>query len=164
MRRSSIVLVCLVFGGASAAVAQGLERIEIKLAGLPAAVKAGSKFNARLIAKIDDGWHVYGLTKITGGPIPTRITVAEKTPFTLAGEIAGPVPIIDRDSVFGMDVEYYEGEAEFTLPLKVLSKAKLGKFPLSVSLRFQACNREMCLPPKVLEVTAPLAIAKASRK
>src|SRR5712691_9119155 len=39
------------------------------------AVKAGDKFNAQVIATIDEGWHLYSLEQPAGGPITTHISV-----------------------------------------------------------------------------------------
>jgi hypothetical protein len=139
---------------------QGLNRVEFALRDVPASVNAGKKFNARLVAKAEEGWHFYSLTRISGGPIATRIEVPVGQPFSLAGDVEAPAPIVDRDTAFGMDVEFYEGEASFSLPLQTRARTATGKRGLRVNIRFQACNREMCLPPRVLTVTAPIAIAR----
>src|SRR5687767_6700328 len=62
------------------------------------AVKAGDKFNAQVIARIDEGWHLYSLDQAPGGPIPTRISVPEDQRFKLAGDIDSPLPKVLFDS------------------------------------------------------------------
>ena len=151
----SFALVIIAAGDVSG---QRPDRVVFSLSGLPKTISAGTDFDVKLVAKIEDGWHVYGLTKIAGGPIPTRITLAEKQPFTLSGEIGTPEPIVDRDSAFGVDLEYYEGDAEFILPIEARPGTPVGNHLLTVSVRFQVCSQEMCLPPKVKDVSAPIRI------
>lgn len=140
--------------------AQTASRVELKLDGPAQSVKPGKKFDARLVAKIEDGWHVYGLTKIPSGPIPTQITLEKGQPFTLAGEIGTPVPTIDRDSAFGVDVEFYTGDAEFTLPIKVDPKARPGTRQLAVNVRFQVCSGSICLRPQTVKLTVSVKVGE----
>jgi len=79
--------------------------------------------------------------------------------FKVAGKIGTPVPKIDRDSVFGVDIETFEGEAEFRLPVKVDAKARPGKQNLSITFRYQVCSGTTCLPPRNTIVTGPVTIA-----
>ena len=91
-----------------------------KLQNPPAApVKAGARFNVKLLAAVQDGWHLYSLKPMAEGPIPTRIWIAEGQPFSLAGAVQSPDPQVMQDASFGMEVELYEGEAVFTLPVRV---------------------------------------------
>src|ERR1017187_3308684 len=89
-----------------------------KLLNAPAApVKAGARFNVKLLAEVQDGWHFYSLKPLAEGPIPTRIWIDEGQPFSLAGAVQSPDPQVMQDPSFGMEVELYEGEAVFTLPV-----------------------------------------------
>jgi hypothetical protein len=36
-------------------------------------VKPGGRFNVKLVATIQAGWHLYSLKPIADGPIPTRV-------------------------------------------------------------------------------------------
>jgi hypothetical protein len=64
-----------------------------------------------------------------------------------------------QDPSFGMEVELYEGETVFTLPVKVAAGAMPGQQKLVVSTSYQSCNAKLCLPPKSLKVEAPVTIA-----
>ena len=127
----------------------------------PAApVKPGTRFTVKLLAEVQDGWHLYSLKPMAEGPIPTRIWVAEGQPFALAGAIQAPDPQVMQDSSFGMEVELYEGEAVFTLPVRVATGASLGAQMLVVSASYQSCNNKLCLPPKTVKVEVPVTIGK----
>src|SRR5215510_2270228 len=62
-------------------------------------VKAGGKFNAQLLATIDEGWRLYSPEQPPGGPLPTRIKTPESPPFELAGEMELPPPRVKFDPV-----------------------------------------------------------------
>ena len=125
-----------------------------------AAVKAGARFSVKLLAEVQEGWHLYSLKPMAEGPIPTRIWIAEGQPFSLAGAIQAPDPQVMQDPSFGMEVELYEGEAVFTLPVRVASGTPPGAQKLVVSASYQSCNNKLCLPPKTVKVELPLTIAK----
>jgi hypothetical protein len=132
-----------------------------KLAAPPAApLKAGARFTLKLTADVQEGWHLYSLKPMAEGPIPTRIWLAEGQPFALAGAIAAPAPQVQQDPGFGMEVELYEGEAVFSLPVRVAAAAAPGAQKLVVSASYQSCNNKLCLPPKTVKVEIPVTIAK----
>ncbi len=120
--------------------------------------KVGDKFTIQLTAQIDEGWHLYSLEEVPNGPRPTRITLTAEQPFELSGEIEQPVPIIKYDENFGVETQYYEESATFSLPLKITSTAKPGQTNLTVQTRYQVCNERMCLPPKTVKVEAVIEI------
>src|SRR5580700_319862 len=90
---------------------------------------------ARITAKIDDGWHLYSISQPPGGPIATRIWIPEDQPFKQSGNLRGPKPDKIFDAAFNMDVEFYEGSAEFQLPVK---PAADGKQTLHVKASYQS--------------------------
>ena len=113
----------------------------------------GENFTAVLSAEIERGWHLYALEKIDGGPIPTRIALAENQPFEL-GKIDAPKPLETDDAVFGVVTKFYENSVKFTLPLQVLQNPEKSK--LQIKVRYQICSDEMCLPPQSLLIEADL--------
>ena len=125
-----------------------------------APVKAGATFRLKLAAAAQDGWHFYSLKPMAEGPIPTRIWIAEGQPFSLAGGVQATEPQVMQDASFGMEVELYEGEAVFTLPVRVAAGAMPGAQKLVVSASYQSCNNRVCLPPKTIKVEVPVTIAK----
>ncbi len=124
----------------------------------PATAKLGAKVKATLTATVSEGWHLYSMKQLEGGPKPTRIEVPEGRPFRLVGEVDAPGPVIFHDPNFDLDVELYEESANFVLPLFVARDAKPGKQKLVVSARFQACNDKLCLPPKTAMAEAVVDI------
>jgi hypothetical protein len=122
-------------------------------------VKAGAPFAVKLVAVIEPGWHLYSLKPVAEGPIPTRIWIGEGQPFQLAGAIGATEPVTANDPALNMEVETYEGEAVFTLPVHAASGAA-GPQKLVVSASYQSCNNKLCLPPKTVRVELPVTVTK----
>jgi hypothetical protein len=123
-------------------------------------VKAGTRFNLKLLAAVQRGWHLYSLKPIAEGPIPTRIWIAEGQPFSLAGAVQSPEPQVVQDPTFGMEVELFESDTMFTLPVRVAPGAPLGAQKLIVSASYQSCNSQICLTPKTVQVELPITVGK----
>jgi DsbC/DsbD-like thiol-disulfide interchange protein len=123
-------------------------------------VKAGARFSVKLSAEIQKGWHIYGLKPVADGPIPTRIWVAEGQPAQLAGAVQGDEPETMQDASFNMEVQLYEGEAVFTLPMRLAASAAPGAQKIVVNASYQSCDNKICLPPKTVKVEAPVTVAK----
>ena len=127
-------------------------------------LKPGATFEARLLAKIEPGWHLYSTSQPPGGPIPTRIWLPAGQPFALGGATGAPRPKVAFDQNFEMDVESYNDTAAFTLPVKVSAGAAAGAQKLAVQASFQACNDRMCLPPRTVKLEMPVEIAAGAGK
>ena len=121
-------------------------------------LKPGARFSVRLVGQIQEGWHMYSMRAVAEGPIPTRVWVAEGQPVLLAGTIKASTPQSVQDSSFNMEVEQYEGQAEFTLPLRVSSAANNQSLTLVLHASYQVCNNKICLPPKTVKVEVPVTI------
>jgi len=128
--------------------------------GPTAPVKAGAQFSVKLLAKVQEGWHLYSLKPMAEGPIATRIWIAAGQPFSLAGGIHAPEPQVMQDPTLGMEVELYEGEALFTVPVKLAAGTAPGPQTLVVSAAYQSCNDKLCLPPKTVKVELPVVVAR----
>ena len=124
-----------------------------KIEGAPAkAAKAGDRFTVKLVAQIQEGWHLYSMKEVADGPVATRIWLPDGQPVQLAGAIRSAPPEVVEDASFNMEVEQYQGQAEFTLPLRATAAAQ----KLAVNVSYQSCNNRLCLPPKTVKVEAGL--------
>ncbi len=114
-------------------------------------LKKDETFKVKLKAEIEEGWHLYAVEQPTGGPFPTKITLAENTPFAIEGKIESPTPITKFDPNFQIETKFFDRQAEFNLPLKTSSETNTDA--LAVNVRFQICNDTLCLPPKTVKVS-----------
>ena len=124
-------------------------------------VKPGAQFEVELTAAIQDGWHLYSTTQATGGPIPTRITVPPGQ-FSLAAPPAGPEPKREHDPNFGMETEFYDSSATFTLPIQAAADTPGGRQRVEVHVRFQTCNDRLCLPPRIDKLAVDVMVVGAT--
>jgi DsbC/DsbD-like thiol-disulfide interchange protein len=146
---------------AFASLAAAADPVEWKLADGPArTVKPGGHFTVALNARIQPGWHMYSLKPVPNGPIPTRIWIGEGQPFALAGAVRAPAATEVQDPSFNMEVETYESDVSFTLPVRVPQTTTPGTQVLLVNVSYQSCDSRVCLPPKTVKVSLPLEIAR----
>ena len=124
-------------------------------------VARGTVMVVHLTARIDGGWHVYSLTQPPGGPVPARISVAPDQPFTLAQPIVGPTVDKRFDPNFGINVETYDAQATFAVPIRIAPSAPRGHTSVALTARFQTCNATLCLPPRTERLTVPITMAAA---
>lgn len=124
-----------------------------------AAVKAGSIISLRVRAKIDRGWYVYSITQPPGGPVGAALWLPEGQSFSLGGLVSGTAPEVGFDRVFGITVEKYRGTAEFIVPVQVSPGAVRGRQAIQLHVRYQACNDEICLPPRIVKLSPSVSVS-----
>lgn len=118
-------------------------------------IKAADHIEARLTARIDNGWHLYSLTQGPGGPVPTRISVPDGAAFQLAGQPEGTTPHVAMDPSFGINTETYDSSVVFRVPL-LAGTGVSSASPVAVNVRYQTCNSTMCLPPRTARLSTAL--------
>ncbi len=93
-------------------------------------------------AKIDAGWHLYGLNIGEGGPTPTAFEFTAKG-AKLDGKVTSSSKLISHyDNMFEMELSWYENSAVFK------QKITTGSEPWKVEgkVTYMACNDESCMP------------------
>ncbi|MDT8324726.1 MAG: cytochrome c biogenesis protein CcdA [Bacteroidota bacterium] len=121
-------------------------------------VKAGGTVEIRVTAKLNDNWHVYSVTPMEEGPVPTEIDFAADAPLARTGKVRQPKPVVKYDEAFGVDTEYFDEDVTFTLTGKVKASAKSGRQKVVVEVTFMACNDRLCLPPNTVELPFEITI------
>ena len=163
-----LAAVLLVAAGAAFAPAgvlaqQGpLQPIKWSLAVEPASglAAAGGTLTAVVSAKIDEGWHVYAPDEANVGPRPVEITIVKNPVFAAAGSFVAPEPEREMDQAFGQITASYAESATFRLPVAVAADAAAGPQVLEIDVSFQACDGNICLPPKAARVKATITVTK----
>jgi thiol:disulfide interchange protein DsbD len=110
-----------------------------------ASVAPGGKILFHLTATIDSGWHLYSPTTPPGGPIITKITLADSPVFN-NWALYRPTPVRELDPNFQIDTETYTGSVDFLIEAVAASNAA-GPVTASVNVRYQACSDNKCLNP-----------------
>lgn len=131
----------------------------------PAQAAPGQRVELVLHADVPAPWHLYSLTPIEEGPFPTKIAVKPGGAVAEAGKPVQSAPKKKLDPNFGKEVEYYEGSAEFRVPVR-LSKTAAGETKITAGVRFQLCDEGTCLPPtsedNPVKVTGTVSVSGAA--
>ncbi len=136
----------------------GDETVEVEINAVIEPGENGQPDVVAVTATLGDGWHLYSITQKPGGPIATRIVVADDSPRTATGPfVADPQPHVrqvdDIPAWKGLDIEEHSGTVAWRAPLAA------GDGNVKGSIRFQLCQDTSCLPPRTVNF---LAVGKKS--
>jgi Disulphide bond corrector protein DsbC len=99
-------------------------------------------------------WHTYSQFTPSGGPVPTRFTFAKNPLCTTDGPVKEIGEMhVRHEAVFGVDVKYFDGQADFVQRIKVKGTAKTN---FTGTVQFMVCNDQQCLPPTTQKFTVAL--------
>ena len=97
---------------------------------------------------IDAGWHVYGTDFADGGPTRAELTLETQKGVEPDGKLRAAGNVQRKmDEMFGMEVSYMEGTAEFVQRFVITEP----EYEISGYLTYGACNDENCMPPTNVE-------------
>ena len=108
-------------------------------------------------ARIAEPWHMYDMGPYDGGPNATAFTFEPNADVTLLGgieQLSKPVRVYD--SLFAMEIGYFEKSAEFVQKVRV---APGRETTLKAVVEWMACDDESCLPPADRTFSIPLKAA-----
>jgi DsbC/DsbD-like thiol-disulfide interchange protein len=125
-------------------------------------IRQGSKVGVDLAATLEDGWHVYGFEEAAGGPTALHVALEENEVLQSVGPASGSPPVKKHDASFDLETEFYAKSFTVRLPVQVKQHSSIGKQVISVSVRFQACNDRICLPPRTIHVSVPFEVVPTS--
>jgi thiol:disulfide interchange protein DsbD len=123
-----------------------------------AGIAAGAKFDVRVDATIEDGWHVYATTQTSGGPVPLNFDIPRSGPFSFGGPIDEPLPQREFDRNFEIETLFHKERASFGIPVKVATGTTSNAHRLLVVVTYQTCNDTLCLPPKDVELSLDIPV------
>ena len=130
----------------------------IKVTPLGASLAKGESGEAIVRLKIDDGYHVNANPPTLPYLIPTQL---ELTPLTgIAVDSINYPNAVTKKFSFSPDqaLSVYEGQTDLKLRLTAAKTAPPGEHNLSVKLRVQACDDQVCYAPGTLDFTLPVTI------
>ena len=121
-------------------------------------VPTGRSFEIAVVAKISPGFHINAHVPSEDYLIPTKIT-ADLPPGVLLVEATYPRGVMRAFRFSKTPLRVYEGSFTVRMKLRVNSSAPLGPQKIGLTVGYQACNQDACLPPTKIPVTADLEIA-----
>ena len=97
-------------------------------------------------ATIDEGWHLYDMNLLEGGPVSTSFAFETIQGAELVGKpTATTKPTTFFDELFDMEVRWFSNKVTFTQAIKVTDSKN---FKIEGEVEFMVCNDETCLPPE----------------
>jgi thiol:disulfide interchange protein DsbD len=121
-------------------------------------VPAGHAFEVAVVAKISPGFHINAHVPSEEYLIPTKIT-ADLPPGVLLVEATYPRGVMRAFRFSKTPLRVYEGSFTVLMKMRATGAAPLGPQKIGLTVGYQACNQDACLPPTKLSVMADLEIA-----
>src|SRR5712692_5757191 len=123
-------------------------------------VPRGRAFELAVVAKIRPGFHINAHEVSQDYLIPTQLETQLPPGLRDLGTVY-PRAALRAFSFSPVKLSVYENSVTLRMKLQAAPDAPLGAQKLNLTLHYQACNQEACLPPVKLPVTAELEIAPA---
>lgn len=139
---------------------QGVQNINpIKVEGITSLDKAypGSLFCVAVIVDVAEGWHINAHSPSEDNLIPTELRFESKSELKFS-EIIYPAPILKAFGFTDQKLAVYEGKAIIGARVSVSGKLPAGELAIRGILSYQACNDQMCLIPRDVELNIPIEV------
>ena len=152
----SLAALCIAFCSLAAAQPAAV----LSVAGSPPAVQAkiGATLEAKLPLQLRAGYHVQSNTPTDKYLIPLRLTWNQGPLEAVA--VSYPKPQMEKYAFSEMPQSVFSGNFDLTTKFKVPPNAIAGPTAITGKLRYQACNDNMCLPPRTMDVSLQLDIVR----
>ncbi|MCZ6703462.1 MAG: protein-disulfide reductase DsbD family protein, partial [Ignavibacteria bacterium] len=121
-------------------------------------VHAGGEFKIAMVTKVKDTWHINSNNPKDKFLIPTTVMVDDTINFNLL-KIAYPEAHDIKLGFSDNPLSVWEGKVYFGGLVKAADNLSPGKYPLVVSVEYQACNNQSCLAPTIVADTLLIQIA-----
>lgn len=115
---------------------------------------AAGKYEVRMTATIEKGWHLYSQTTPEGGPVPTSFTFTKNPLVTMAG----PVKELGKlethfEKLFDVNVKQFSDKVDFVQVVTVKGNVKTN---VSGKVEYMVCDDKQCLPPATQQFSISL--------
>lgn len=98
-------------------------------------------------AQIDPGWHVYSVDQLPGGPMPSKLKVADSADFEVlsAKFLPDRAPHSTKVEVYRVPVEEHEGQVTWSAPIEIAASVKPDDLKINITYSGQVCS-DVCIP------------------
>lgn len=120
----------------------------------------GSQFNVVIKANIEDTWHINSHTPNDDFLIASNI-VSEDPRFPFA-KVIFPAPKDLNFEFSDNPVSVFEGTIRIGISINIDENMPVGNYKIPITLRYQACNDQTCLPPTTVTDTLNFEINEKS--
>lgn len=109
-------------------------------------IKTGKTAEAEIVfsGRIEAGWHIYSTNLGSSGPTEASFHVNKADGIELVGKLMPRGKEKSHfDQMFGMNVRYFEGTAQFVQKIRFTKPT----YTIDAYLEYGVCSDENCLPP-----------------
>ena len=115
-------------------------------------------FEIAVVGKISPGFHVNAHEPSEEYLIPTKVTTDLPAGILLV-ETTYPRGVMRAFRFSKTPLRVYEGSFTIRMKLRANGSAPLGSQKIGLTVGYQACNQDSCLPPTKVPITANVEIA-----
>lgn len=125
----------------------------------PLEIRPGSSETCRIEVRVRPGFHVQANPVLDPNLIPITLTLQAQSGVQAGAAI---YPRARRFRLTGAtdDLVVYGGSFVIEAPIRVAQDAAPALVQLRGSLRYQACDERVCLPPRTVPVLVPVRIVR----
>ncbi len=160
MNQLKWILALVLLAAAPQAHAEGKATWKVRL--VPADVRAGEAAQVVVEAAIQDGWHIYSLTRLDPGPRAVHLQLIAGKAIKAEGSPVQPAPHKKFDEGFQKEIEEFVGAVAFGIPVRVSGAP--GAVKATVKIEYQACDARLCLPPEKVELPLTFMVAPGATR
>ena len=122
---------------------------------------SGQNFKIAIQLNIQDGWHINANPAGQDNLIPTEL-ILPKLPNLILGPTIYPKGEITNLVSVGK-VPLYHYQSLIGVQGKISTEMELGSIKLMLTIRYQACNDQICLMPMQLSIPVSLTVVSSDR-
>ncbi|GAA3587747.1 protein-disulfide reductase DsbD family protein [Flavivirga amylovorans] len=100
------------------------------------------EYDLIISAEIEPNYHLYSLKVPKGGPLPTVFIFEDSEDYELVGNMIEDKGHTAFDSIFELNIKYFENSANFKQRIKLKTK----KVKVAGEIEFMTCNDASCVP------------------
>lgn len=123
-------------------------------------VPQGRTFEIAAVAQVAPGYHIQANKVLEEYLIPLTVTADLPAGFRLL-DTTYPKAELKKFPFADKPMAVYEGRFVVRIKLQADAGAPAGPAKIPMTLSFQACNQELCLPPAHLPLAAEFTVAAA---
>ncbi|HTG36360.1 MAG TPA: thioredoxin family protein [Thermoanaerobaculia bacterium] len=157
-RIHSVALIfCLALAGRAEAQLKAPQKATFVLNSDRTAYEAGAPARVAALVTIEHGWHVNSHKPSFEYLIPTVLDLTLPAGWPQE-TVQYPAAKMKTFSFEPKPLAVYDGDVVMLAAVQVPKGVKKGAYPVSASLRYQACNDTQCLPPVTAEARIELTV------
>jgi uncharacterized protein YcnI len=127
-------------------------------------VPRGREFQVAVVVEIAHGFHMNSHKPTDPYLIPTTLTAQLPAGFQLLDTVYPQGTLENFSFSPNKPLDVYTGSVTLRLRLSSQADVARGATKIPITLRYQACNDTICLPPMKVPVDAKIEVAEATTK